>query len=161
MRTVIVQKCSRCKKELNHNGKIYNLYSGLYFGARILTCPSCGAIFQDDCAIELSTKEKDKIKKYSREYIMERSGWTASGIGIVLGSLLATKNQTIAKLLEQNDYFVIVFFLGMIAVSFGVVVFLKWVFFWKRIYPESVRRMEDPQYQSLIRRWNRERFGKE
>ena len=157
MQVLFTERCSKCGRAL----RFYSNKGGqYYFGPRFIKCESCGTYYHNSKGIELSALESDEVKKYCREYALQgNSGIVILGTIVVL-LLLSQLIPSASSWLDSNQYLAFAIMVGVGAVIFVFSALYKYLKFWKKFYPESVKRMNDPNYVAIIKRWNRERFGK-
>lgn len=155
MQTIISEKCIKCGYTLRSYNKKSVKY---YFGPRIVKCPKCGQLYQNDCGVELATLTEDRVKKYAKEYSLEGNfAPTVILFVIVFWAIVKWSSLDLEWLnYGYNGLMLIVAFAAIyIAIST-----IKYIYFWKVIVPDSEKRMSDPEYISQIKTWNEMRFGK-
>ena len=157
MQVIYTEKCSKC----GYNIRNYSNKGGKsYFGPRFIKCPSCGTYYHNSNGIELSVLENDEVNRYCREYTLQGNSTIVILGTIVVLYLLSILVPGSDNWVDSHQYLSLAITVGVGATIFGLTALFKYIKFWKFIYPESVKRMDDPQYIEIIKRWNKERFGK-
>ena len=156
LQVIVYEKCPICGKNL----RIYNQKSGsYYFGPRIVKCPKCGHLTRNEKGIELATLDYKRIKKYAREYCLEGN----FGITLIFWMVITialTSIPSVETYLHENQIPEGALALAVAVLCYGMIVLIKYIQFWKQIYPDSFKRMQDPEYTDMIQRWNKQHFGK-
>ena len=139
----IVNRCPKCDTVLASHGTLGGI------GPKFMKCRFCGMYCKLPGVTDLAMLNDSDLRKECLTFMIFSSNMLCfvATLCLLFGTMYFTSEEWMNQGIRTPILFAIFF-----ALCFAVKCFIKKRIFWRKLYPEAMRRLEDPAYALLIKK---------